>query len=98
MTETAPLRLTFRGELDLHIARDMRATLNQAVGDSASEPVVDLRDVTFIDSTALGVLVHAAEQMRRQGRTLGLAVSDGPVMELLNTSGLTDRFELVAPA
>ena len=94
----APLRLAFQGELDLHAARGLRATLNQAVGDSASEPVVDLRDVTFIDSTALGVLVHAAEQMRRQGRTLELLVTDGPVMELLTTSGLVDRFHIVAPA
>lgn len=83
------------GELDLNSARELAATLSAAVGDVTREPVVDLRRVTFMDSTALGALVRAGEQMRNQGRALKLVVATGRVTELLDVSGLTERFELL---
>jgi anti-anti-sigma factor len=84
------------GELDLHSARAMSATLSEAVGDTTRDPVVDLRRVTFMDSTALGALARAGEQLRNQGRTLKLLLVDGQVRDLLDVSGLADRFELLS--
>lgn len=96
MAQTASDALVLDGELDLDCERRLRAALSHLVGDITSDPTVDLRRVTFIDSTILGVLVHAAEQLRQQGRQLTLRVTDGPVPRLLSTSGLTDRFRLIA--
>lgn len=84
------------GELDLHSARELASTLSAAVGDVTCEPVVDLRRVTFMDSTVLGALVRAGEQMRNQGRALKLVVVAGQVTEVLAVSGLTERFELLS--
>lgn len=88
--------LVLRGEVDLESERRLRALLSHMVGDTTSNPTVDLREVTFIDSTVLAVLVHAAEQLRQQGRRLTLQVADGPVPRLLNSAGLADRFRLIA--
>lgn len=89
--------LRFSGELDMVTARGMAGDLSQAVGDTTSTPVADLRTVTFIDSMALAALAHAGEQLRNQGRALTLVVRDGgPVADLLEGSGLADRFELVS--
>jgi anti-anti-sigma factor len=90
-----PTVITLQGELDLHASRGMRAALSQAVGDCTSAPLIDLRDVTFMESSVLGVLVHAAERMRRQGRELSLALNDGPVSQLLETTGMANRFRVV---
>ena len=85
------------GELDIRSARELQATLSEAVGDRSRELSIDLRKVSFIDSTALGALVRAAEQLRNQGRVLTLAVAGGsPVEGLLGVSGLTDRFAVVS--
>jgi anti-anti-sigma factor len=89
--------IVLAGELDTHDARDISARLSQAVGDISRTPVVDARQVTFLDSTVLAALAHACEQLRNQGRTLTLAVADdGAVRALLDESGLADRFELVS--
>ena len=95
MEDTRTIVIALDGELDLHRARDLQATLSEAVGNPLAEPVIDLRHVTFIDSTALGTLLHAAEQLRRRGKKLVLAVTDGPVMGLLESSHTRDLFSLV---
>lgn len=88
--------LRFTGELDMVAARGIAGELSQAVGDMSSHPVVDLRTATFIDSMALAAFAHAGEQLRNQGRVLSLVVADGPVRDLLDESGLADRFELLS--
>ena len=96
MTTESFRTIPLHGELDLHTARELGATLSAAVGDVTRVPVVDLREVTFMDSTALGALIRAGEQMRNQGRPLRLVVAPGQVTELLAASGLNDRFELLS--
>lgn len=97
MLDQADLRvLRLDGELDLHSVRGMSAALSEAVGDTTHEPVVDLSRVSFMDSGALAVLAKAAEQLRRQGRVLALVLPDGPVSDLLDLTGLRDRFEVVS--
>lgn len=83
------------GELDLHSVRDLSAALSEAVGDTTLDPVVDLSRVTFMDSIALAVLAKAAEQLRRQGRVLGLFAGAGAVSDLLDLTGLRDRFAIL---
>ena len=96
LTGSDSLVLVLAGELDTHDARGISANLSQAVGDTTRAPVVDVRQVTFLDSTVLAALAHAGEQLRNQGRVLTLAIEDGPVRELLDQSGLAGRFELVS--
>jgi anti-anti-sigma factor len=92
-----PRTIRLFGELDLRSAREMQSALSEAVGDRTRELIVDLRKVSFIDSTALGALVRAAEQLRNQGRTLTLVrVPGDPVDGLLEVSGLSERFALVS--
>src|SRR4051794_38946933 len=88
--------ISLQGELDLADARMLRARLSEAVGNSDADVLVNLEQVVFMDSTALGALIHAAEQMRRQGRRLGLTVRrEGPVSRLLETAGVQSRFRIV---
>jgi anti-sigma B factor antagonist len=86
------------GELDLFSVRGLASDLSAAVGDITRDPVVDLTGVTFMDSTALGVLAKANEQLRRQGRSLALLLAPGQVSDLLDLTGLRDRFAVLNPA
>jgi anti-anti-sigma factor len=52
-------RVVVRGELDLASADALRTTLADA-GATARRVVLDLREVTFLDAAATGVLVTAA--------------------------------------
>ena len=83
--------VSLAGELDLYNAEEVRSALLDV---SAAEPevlVVDLGGVSFIDSTALGVLIEARSRMSdRQG--FRLAAPGLETRRALEVSGLDRHF------
>jgi anti-anti-sigma factor len=95
--QAAPKVIALSGDLDIASVREVAAELSDAVGDTSRDLVVDLRHVTFIDSTGLGALVQAQQRMRRQGRGLTLRVlPDGPVASMLEVAGMDQAFTIAA--
>jgi anti-sigma B factor antagonist len=80
--------ITVSGALDLAAERRLRSDLSEAVGVTSREVVIDLRGVTFMDSSVLAVLVHANQQFQRQGRAIACVTRAGPVRRLLDVTGL----------
>ncbi len=57
------------GEVDLHTAGQLERQLADLVEDGATDIVVDLAELTFMDTTGLGALVRTAGRLReRHGR------------------------------
>ena len=56
--------------------------------------VVDLLGVTFMDSTALGVLISALKRCRDLGGTMRIVVSDPRVLKVFEITGLTELFSI----
>jgi anti-sigma B factor antagonist len=79
------------GELDLYNAQDVREALTDATSDSHQRIVVDLGEVEFIDSTALGVLIEARSKMT-DGRVFLLAAPGLETRRALKISGLDRHF------
>lgn len=65
------------GELDVAGGRALGPELSQAAGDISRPLIVDLSEVTLMDSSALGAIVQAHLRMRRQGRTMAVVVPPG---------------------
>src|SRR2546423_6094006 len=55
------------GELDLYNAPALRKALLECVARRPSRLVVDLAEVTFVDSTALGTLIEARARLGSAG-------------------------------
>ena len=55
--------LRVSGELDIATAPDLRDRLTAAIDRGATGVVVDLRDVTFMDSVAMAAILHARTQL-----------------------------------
>lgn len=74
VTRDGPDRTTiaFAGRFDAAEAMAARARIGQADITSAPHLVLDLGDVTFLDSAGLAVLVRARQDRRRDGRTIAL--------------------------
>ncbi|CAN5176933.1 hypothetical protein BH18ACT12_BH18ACT12_09930 [soil metagenome] len=87
--EACVLRLG--GELDLHAAYQVRVALVDAVGDSPKRLVVDLVEVEFIDSTALGVLIEARTKLENR-RAFVVAAPRLQTRRALQISGLDRHF------
>ncbi len=81
------------GELDLYNAHVVRETLFESASASPERLVVDLSDVKFIDSTALGVLIEARTKLRDR-RAFLLAAPGLETKRALSISGLDRHFAL----
>ncbi len=58
--------------------------------------VLDLHDVSFIDSSGLRVLISLVERAREDGRTVEIANPSNSVVRLLEITGLAGMFGLDA--
>ena len=76
------------GELDVHGAPRVRAQLIDLMRDGACDFVMDLDEVTFIDSTGLGVLIGALKRVRSMGGDLRVVATCDPTLRLLRLTGL----------
>jgi anti-sigma B factor antagonist len=78
------------GELDLASVPELRAALEIAAA-SGAPVVLDVSGVTFIDSTALGALLRANDELASGGPGMVTICPSGPVRRLLALTRLEDR-------
>ena len=90
--DCAVLRIT--GEADVYTAPELRQQIIDLVGNGTRHIVGDLRGVEFLDSTGLGVLVGSLKRLRVHHGSLTLVTSGGPLLHLLQITGLDRAFEL----
>ncbi len=89
--EAVVVRLS--GELDLYNAHEVRKALLAECALDPERVVVDLSQVRFIDSTALGVLIEARTKLTNR-RAFLLAAAAVETRRALETSGLDRHFGL----
>jgi anti-sigma B factor antagonist len=75
------------GEVDAHTADQVRAAVEGSIAPGI-RLVVDLSDVTFLDSTGLGVFVTAVKHLREQDGSLDLVITSPRVMKVFELTGL----------
>ncbi len=78
------------GEADIVTAPDLKAALTQAIDDGARSVLVDFSAASFIDSTALGVLMGAVKRLRPLGGELAIVCND-PTLRRTFEMTLLDR-------
>lgn len=84
------------GLVERSTAADLSDSLRTATIDAERAVMLDLRDVCFMDSSGLSVLVNALRRLGRQGRELMLVCAPGQVRRLLELSGLARTFTVYA--
>ena len=85
-----------RGEIDLFTAPDLKATLVAAIDGGKTRVVVDLSDTTFLDSTALGVLIGAIKRLRARDGALTIVNVDQNIAKTFEITGLDQIFTISA--
>jgi anti-sigma B factor antagonist len=81
-----------RGELDIETVVQLRATLEELSDVGWEHVVLDLRELTFIDSMGLSLLLEADAAARQTGGSLAIVDGSPAVARLLEIVGLTDHF------
>jgi anti-sigma B factor antagonist len=84
------------GEVDIYTAPRLKEHLVKVLDEGATGVVVDLSGVTFIDSTALGVLIGAVRRLHEADGRMALVVATRPVERVLKLTGLDRVFTIHA--
>jgi len=83
------------GELDLYNADRVREPLLDAAARDVDRLIVDLSELSFIDSTGLGVLIEARGRMANR-RAFMLVAPNVETRRALEISGLDQHFAVHA--
>ena len=82
------------GELDLASSPALEHELERGAASQAEVVIVDLRDLEFMDSTGLSVLVRAHQRATENGQRFGIVKGPQQVQRLLSLTGVADRLTL----
>jgi anti-sigma B factor antagonist len=88
------LRILIRGELDMETGPRAEEELRRAEDEKPPVLVLDLRDVTFFDSTGLQLVLDADVRAREEGRTFIVLPGEGEPRRVLELAEVTDRLNL----
>jgi anti-sigma B factor antagonist len=82
------------GELDLDVGPKLSACLTELIDSGATTIVVDLLEVTYVDSTGLSALVEAGKRLLRADGELVLVTDSPSISRLLTVSGVGRLFRM----
>ena len=85
------------GELDIATTPELEQALADATADSLTEVVLDLRELTFMDSTGLRALAQANAHADERGVALSIIRGPRQIERVLEISGLGTLLPLVDP-
>ncbi len=80
--------VSLRGEIDVLTAPKLGSRLFGLAEEGASGVVIDLSDVTFMDSTGIGVLLNALRHMTVRSCTMVLVCPTERVLRPFQVTGL----------
>jgi anti-anti-sigma factor len=83
--------VTLAGELDMAATFRLEPELERLTREEdVSALVIDMQDVEFIDSSALGLLLATQQRLRAEGLRFLLANPSGSVRRMLELTGIAD--------
>ena len=80
--------VTVVGEVDVSNAGELREAVDSALEATPTEVSVDLAEVSYIDSTGIGVLVGAANRAQEAGIAFSVAHPQANVKRVLGLLGV----------
>jgi len=89
------VHLALSGELDISTAQQLEDDLMRIEAERPELIVLDLRDLAFMDSTGLRLLIMADSRAREEGRRLAIGRGNEMIQRVLRLTRLDERLEIV---
>lgn len=87
--------LVVSGELDLRTSPELERRLGQAFDAGVELVILDLRQIEFMDSTGLRVLLSSHQRAQESGRRFALVRGADQVERVLTLTGVRDLLTVV---
>lgn len=85
------LQIVVDGEVDVSNAHELRDYLEEQLQGDAPLVVIDAAQLSYIDSTGIGVLVGCAHRLSETHRRLNIQHVQPHVLRILNLLGLAEE-------
>jgi anti-sigma B factor antagonist len=95
-TQNGGIRLFLVGDIDMTFTVEHQAALEELVAQPPPELEFDASGLIFIDSTGLRALATLATCVRSAGGDVRTTHSSEPFRRIIEVTGLSERFGLVA--
>lgn len=86
--------LPLDGEIDLHVSPEVAKSLRTIIENKPKQLVVDLTNVTYLDSSGLAVLIEGMQNVQKYGGKFGLAGVQEDVKHVFDIARLDQVFEI----
>lgn len=86
--------VAIKGRLDAGTSGSLEEALNALVGAGETKVLVDCRELDYISSAGLRVLLAAAKQFKKQSGSIALASLNPNVKQVFEISGFTSIFPI----
>jgi anti-sigma B factor antagonist len=95
--ERTAVRVAPTGELDIATCQELRVALDELWDLGWTDVVLDLRGLTFMDSSGVQILVENHRRATRTGARFSIIDGPGPVSRVLELTGLEAVFTHTLP-
>ncbi|TDT71502.1 anti-sigma B factor antagonist [Hypnocyclicus thermotrophus] len=87
-------KIDIQGEIDVYTSIDLKLELNNLVDNGSHKLIIDLENVTYMDSSGLGVLVALLKRIKTEEGQLKLLNLPPSVAKIFELTRLTKFFEI----
>jgi anti-sigma B factor antagonist len=91
----AAVHVALTGELDISTAQVLEDDLRRVEAEKPDLIVLDLKDLSFMDSTGLRLLIMADARAREDGRRLAIGRGNEMIQRVLRLTRLDERLDIV---
>ena len=86
--------LPLEGEIDLHVSPVIAASLREMIARKPPQLLVDLSNVTYVDSSGLAVLIEAMQSVGLYGGKFGIVGLQATVRSIFEIARLDQVFRI----
>lgn len=89
-------RIILTGVFDFSVQDNFRQTIKNALNDETIKEIkVDMEAVTFMDSSAISLLLHLHEKASAQGKSVTLINCHDPIREIFSIGGFDNILTII---
>ncbi len=93
-TESGTPVLGVAGEIDVFTAPEFKSAINRAIETGMTNLVIDLTQVSYMDSSGFGTLLSATKRLRPKGGSINLVGCSEAIERMMRITRLDTVFNL----
>ncbi len=88
-------QIILSGEVDIYTSQTLKNELNEVVSSCQGHVYIDCKELSYIDSTGLGILVGALKEIQKNNKDIYISSIRDNIKKLFIITGLDKLFKIV---